>query len=206
MYSYLIRGLLAAGGLILSIVIYKGVKKIKGTKFAVLGMQGAGKTQFYNTLRGNSNAEAVPTSKEGYQSFKIKCRGKTITVAKGVDISGNETSIKYEYERMIKENEVIFFIFNIKEYLQSEEEEGLVNARFDYIFEKAKTHKKDIDGNVVIIGSHADCLSKEEQSRIKNKFDKKVGKKTYSELFNKNVFFVNLTDKSEVDKMIDKIF
>lgn len=180
-------------------------EKTEGKNLAVLGMQGAGKTQLYNMLKGNYGVKTIPTGNEPYESFEIKLRDRTVVISDGKDIGGNETYIRQFYKDMIDHNEIIIFIFNIKSYLNDKKERRLINARLEYLYENSKQYK-DIDKNVVIIGSFADKLSKDEAKESYNKLLDLVSKKDYEKLFKKNVFIIDITNKEQVIKVAEKIF
>lgn len=180
-------------------------EETEGKSLAVLGMQGAGKTQLYNMLKGKYGVKTVPTGNEPYESFNIKLKDRTITISDGKDIGGNETYIRQFYEDMIVQNEIVIFVFNIKSYFNNEKERRLINARLEYLYEKCKLNK-NIDKNVVIIGSFADKLSKDEAKDPYNKLLNLVSKKDYEKLFKKNVFIIDVTNKEQVIKVAEEIF
>lgn len=180
-------------------------EKTEGKSLSVLGMQGAGKTQLYNMLKGKYGVKTVPTGTEPYNSFEIKLKDRTVVISDGKDIGGSETYIKQYYKDMIFKNDIIIFIFNIKLYLNDRNEKRLVNARLEHLYEHCKNNK-NIDKNVVIIGSFADKLSKDELKDASSKLLESVGQKDYAKLFKTNVFIIDITNKEQVKDMAEKIF
>ena len=194
---------LIGGGIIVS----RKTTKVKGCKIAVLGMQGAGKTQLYNMLRGKYNCEPTTTGEEIYKEFTIKLAdNREVRICKGIDIGGLESLIQKNYKKMISENEIIIFIFKINKYLNDSEERRSVNARFDFLYNEAINKGMDIDNNIVVLGSFFDKLGKLEKINAADNFRKIVNNKEYSVLFNTNVFFLNITEKGDVDDVANKIF
>ena len=126
-----ILGVVFLGGCI--IVIINAVKT-SGKKLAIVGMQEAGKSTLYNMLRTGEPGEHLPTTIEEIAEFKVKDRD--IKIKKGKDIGGGPEFIMPYYEDLIRDNEIIIFIFNVSEYLNDISYQRNTKDRLDFIYRK----------------------------------------------------------------------
>ena len=140
-----------------------GKEEIEAKSIAVLGPQGSGKTTFLSFLR-NKQASGEATGLEHYQPFDYKLQnGQTVRIEGGIDIGGGD-EYRPLYERLIKNNEAIIFIFDIHKYLTGHNKKNktkdkyvqLTDARFKLVYDHFKaSHPGDIDPHkLVVIGSH----------------------------------------------------
>lgn len=221
-FPLLLLLLCAGGGGILAFALYilfsgesptKVYNKYRNVNLAILGPNEAGKTTLWNYLKG------VPFSKEYFETdgktrVSFVSSNKTWYTKKsnnseekikfsGYDINGNGDFIKVEWEELIKESDMIIFIFNANKYLFDIDYQRDVNQRMQYV---KYTIDKQNDGrkrNVWLLGSYADLLSnKKEQWR---KIIDIIKTKPYSSISHNNAC-VNLTNKKELDEYYKKMF
>lgn len=113
------------------------------TSFAILGMQGAGKTQFLANLRNKKYDEYEATlgiEEIGAFSFILN-NGKTIRVKGCKDIPGGEEWIPENYGKFIRDNEFLFFLFNGYKYVNDYKYRISVQARMEYVHRNYLTGK-----------------------------------------------------------------
>lgn len=195
-----ILGVVFLGGCI--IVIINAVKT-SGKKLAIVGMQEAGKSTLYNMLRTGEPGEHLPTTIEEIAEFKVKDRD--IKIKKGKDIGGGPEFIMPYYEDLIRDNEIIIFIFNVSEYLNDISYQRNTKDRLDFIYRKSKEYNKKMN-NLVMIASHIDILSSDKQKTAVNEILNSISGKQYQEMFKSNFFAINIIDKKHINKLIDHIF
>ena len=100
-------------GVVTIAVITSDVEPVSGKTIAVLGMQGAGKTQFLAHLRNMSyKTLSASLGVEKYSTFSTKIGGRKVQIEGGMDIPGGDEYIRAYYADLIKKNETIFFFFN----------------------------------------------------------------------------------------------
>ena len=199
--SVLITLLLVGAAIILANVIYATVTEIVGGKtLAVLGMQASGKTQFYKTLQNLEYTGYEATSVNEYDGFDIKLADRTIHIKKGKDIGGTEAYIKQYYEKMISENEIVVFVFDVYAYLNDRAYLRNANARFDFV----NQHRNE--KSVVILGSHLDKIPKKERKTVIGKVQQMNKDKAYASLFSVNFFVADIRNKDAVQEIVEKIF
>lgn len=199
--SVLITLLLVGAAIILANVIYATVTEIVGGKtLAVLGMQASGKTQFYKTLQNLEYTGYEATSVNEYEGFDIKLTDRTIHIKKGKDIGGTEAYIKQYYEKMISENEIVVFVFDVYAYLNDGAYLRNANARFDFV----NQHRNE--KSVVILGSHLDKFPKKERKTVIGKVQQMNKDKAYAGLFSVNFFVADIRNKEAVQEIVEKIF
>lgn len=198
--------------IILAAIIFFCSIPIDGKKIAVLGPQGSGKTTFLSFLR-NKQASGEATGLEHYQPFDYKLQnGQTVRIEGGIDIGGGD-EYRSHYEKLIKNNEAIIFIFDIHKYLTGYNKKNktkdkyvkLTDARFKLVYDHFKAnHPGDIAPHkLVVIGSHKDKL-KQGDKKIKGAFYDIIRKKEYTEMF-KNFRICDLTNKDELKKIVESI-
>ncbi len=180
-----------------------GYRKVKGKRLVVLGMKEAGKTRFYRFLQNKPYVEEE-TEVDNYEEFYYKKNnGETVLIKKGIDIGGSEDYVKPYYERMIAENDILIYCFDISRYLIDTAYMKQVNYRFEFISRKYKELKKD-KYNFVKLATHIDKTPNPKEA-VK-KFDSMIEKKEYKTDFKKNLFPVDVTNKQELRKIVEKIF
>lgn len=177
-----------------------------GNSIAVLGMQMSGKTTFYDMLRyGKSNANGG-THLDTIPSFEYTApNGRCIKFAESKDIGGGEEYIKLWYEEQMKKNDIVFFFFDSHRYSKEMIYKKDVNARLSFIYDKAREINKDIDKNIVVIGSFVDKFSKFDQISVMSNIQKDLSNKDYSALLKTNFFVVSLIEKKHIDKIISEV-
>ena len=171
-----------------------------GKTLAVLGMQASGKTQFYKTLQNLEYTGYEATSVNEYEGFDIKLTDRTIHIKKGKDIGGTEAYIKQYYEKMISENEIVVFVFDVYAYLNDGAYLRNANARFDFV----NQHRNE--KSVVILGSHLDKFPKKERKTVIGKVQQMNKDKAYAGLFSVNFFVADIRNKEAVQEIVEKIF
>lgn len=199
--SLLIALLIVGVTLLVGAAIYAtATKKVRGTTLAVLGMQASGKTQLYKTLQGMEYTGYEATSVNEYEGFDIKLPDRTIHIKKGKDIGGTEAYIKLYYKEMMRENEIVIFVFNAYRYLNDSTYSRNTNARFDFI----NLHRNEKD--IVILGSYLDYFSESEQKTIIDKVRQRNKDKAYAALFAINFFVLDIRNKESVQEIAKRIF
>ncbi len=173
---------------------------------AVLGMSQSGKTLWYDFLSGSERGGKTQTAAGvAVDSFDLKCgEGRVATIKKGTDIAGGYYNIKGNYEKMIKENDFIFFFFDAEEYLYGHPKckkdikyDREVNARLDLISEYIDSKK------FLLILTHVDKLTDKEADV--NEIINQISNKSYGKLA-KYYYPVNMMDEREKENLKNKIF
>jgi GTPase SAR1 family protein len=178
-------------------------RKVKGKRLVVLGMKGAGKTRFYRFLQNKPYVEEE-TEVDNYEGVVYKKKnGETVLIKKGKDIGGSEDYVKQYYEKMIAENDILIFCFDISRYLIDTAYMKQVNNRFEFISRKYKELKKD-KYNFVKLATHVDKTPNPKEAL--KKFNSMIEKKDYKIDFKKNLYPVDVTNEQELQKVVDKIF
>ncbi len=184
--------------------ITSDVEPVSGKTIAVLGMQGAGKTQFLAHLRNMSyKTLSASLGVEKYSTFSTKIGGRKVQIEGGMDIPGGDEYIRAYYADLIKKNETIFFFFNTHMYLSDEIYNLNTRARLDFINDRIKGSNK----KVVIIGTFADQF--EDDNKRKSAFNKilnSVNNKPYGPLFKINFAILDMRKKEMIFDFLAKIF
>lgn len=175
----------------------------EGKTMCVLGMQESGKTQFYMNLQGKSYNNYVATNKDDIPEFTFHYNGKQILVKKGIDINGSSMSVKSYYEKLIYENEIIFFLFNVKKYLNNKDYAFEVRARLEMIWRKYND-KSESKKHVVTLATHFDTLPDSEKKNVIKKLQESVVGKSYAPLFENNLIALDLTSKDFMKQLEEK--
>ena len=179
--------------------------KLIGKSIGVLGMIGAGKTQFLKNLQGKGqeykNEGYQGTGIDEYQEFTCSIGNKQYEIKRGFDIGGGEDNIKTFYEKSLKSKDICIFLFDIQKYKDDSKYRMDTNARLDFI----NNHIEDAS-KCAIIGSHVDKAKIEEGQSIITIVQKFVEGKEYARLLNNNFFACNLTKKEDMDKLVNKLF
>lgn len=92
----IIVAICVAAGFIVGGIIVKGkLKRLKGHKLVILGMQGAGKTQLLRQLQNIEYNEYKPTVlKDNFNDFTIEVDGKKYKIKAGYDIMEQRIKLK----------------------------------------------------------------------------------------------------------------
>ncbi len=198
--------LIAAAFWVGAVLCFSGDSYPDVKSFAILGMMGAGKTQFLAHLRNKKYEENEATgSIEDIREFNFKLNnGKTITVKGCKDIPGGDEWIKENYGKFIRDNEFLFFLFNGYKYVNDYKYRISVQARMEYI------HRNYLNGKTkgfYVFATFADHFkSEEERKNAFTEIKKSVNGKTY-EGFLSNFCLLDMRDKDELMKILsDKIF
>lgn len=175
---------------------------IPGKSLAILGMQGSGKTQLLSNIRNVEYKDYAATlGEEAYEPFTIHLGNRDVKIEGGKDIGGGEELIKDYYEEMIKNNEIIFFLFNAYEYRHNSDYQDMTQARLDYIHRKGVSNGK----TVAVFGTFADKFKNEEDvKRAYSDIKQSVANKTYAGLLNKNFGLLNMRNQKQVMEILDK--
>jgi hypothetical protein len=173
--------------------------------FAILGMQGASKTQFIYNLRNKKYDEYEATlGIEEYGTFSFKLNnGKNITVKGCKDIPGGEEWISEYYGDFIRNNEFLFFLFNGYNYVNDYKYRISVQARMEFV------HRNYLNGKakgVYVFATFADQFkSKEERQNAITEIKSSVNGKTYAG-FLSNFCLLDMRDKDELMNILSQIF
>ena len=181
---------------------------LKGDTMAILGMQQAGKTTILRYMKDLPfDSSYRPTDKEPYEKFEWKVGDRKIK--SGIDIGGGDEWVKENYPNLIKENEIIMFVFNAKLFWDSEKYRRITLARLDFVFEQIKESKDSIDDFIkdhfALIGTHADLITESPKSVVQ-KIQRDYQDKSYSKIFKNNFAILDLTSSEDFDKFIEKVF
>ena len=191
--------------LLKSISIWKGRRKIY---MSVLGMEGAGKTTWYDYLRRENRASEGATSGEvEIGEFTIPYEDdkgtRELTIAKGLDISGARDS-QSSYKDQIEKSDVIFFFFDVKKYLDNAEYQKDVHSRLDLIYDYIMEFNKKTN-DVYLIASHKGKV-KDPKKALKQVRDI-LSEKRYRDLV-KYLICIEMRETKEVEylkkRLIDK--
>lgn len=178
----------------------------KRRSIAVLGPRTSGKSTLQSYFRNKShNNKATPYNGANVEEIDITHDGKTITLSKGTDVSGDDIAIRSLYEDQIKNCDTIFFIFNSFEFLHDNDKQNATLALLNFIIRKNTENKL-----IILIGSFADKL-------CKNKDTKKNREKYTNEISNiiaphiiglhvTELLLVSLVNKDELDIVKKNLF
>lgn len=172
----------------------------------LLGMQISGKTRFLSYIRKIPYVEKR-TGRDIYKEFTyILNNGKKITICSGADIGGGDT-YRVDYDKILEKSDVILYFFDIDKYLRNEMDLGSnllyqrsCNSRFEHIHSRIKTSEKLFK----VIATHTDKCSLSEND-MKRQFDSLSSNKSYKGIL-KEIEYVNLTNSSEIESLVNKIF
>ncbi len=176
-------------------------KKLEGKSMGILGMSASGKTLLLRSLQGKSYEEYEQTSNEEYDSFTLTIGTRSIKIAAGKDIGGVDENVPMYYERFLKDKDICMFLFDLQRYLNDYQYMVDTNARFDHIYRHLIKEKE-----CAIIGSHVDKVKIKKGESIINIVQSKVVGKPYANLLKENFFAYNLTDKNDIETLVEKLF
>lgn len=173
---------------------------VKGHSLAVLGMQGAGKTQFLSNIRNiDYNEYSATSGEEKYEKFKTKIGNREVTIEGGMDIPGGPEYIKDYYKVLVDKNEIIFFIFNSYDYLNNRDYRNETQARLDLIFDLIEGKGK----STMLFGTFADRFKDDSERReAYNRIKESVSNKSYYPLFKSNYAILDMRNKKELNEKI----
>lgn len=200
--------LIIIGAAVIRVMVgyFGDAEPIAGKKIAVLGMQGSGKTQFLANIRNEDYKKYEATiGTEDYEKFNIEIGNREVTIEGGKDIGGGEENIRFYYEDMIKNNEIVFFLFDAYKYLNNNEYRDETQARLEFVNRHSEKRNKE----VVIFSTFADKFeNKENTSKAYMKIKDSVSEKPYRQLFVDNRFFLlDMRDKNVlINQILNKIF
>lgn len=193
------------GALIAALSDETETTKLIGKSIGVLGMTGAGKTQFLKNLQGEGqkykNEKYQGTNKAEYHKFTCTIGEKKYEIKDGIDIGGETYNIKPFYEKFLKDKDICIFLFDIQKYKDIPEYRKDTNIRLDFINNHVENASK-----CAIIGSHVDKAKIEEGQSIITFVQKIVEGKAYARLLNTNFFAYNLTSEEDMNKLVNKLF
>lgn len=173
----------------------------------ILGMQRSGKTRFLSFLRNRRYVEKS-TSRERYPKFVYKTKsGKNIEIEEGADIGGGKEYRNY-YAEIIKKSDVVFYFFDIKQYLDDTAYMRECNSRFLYILDdigiSSEEGYKKSNKKLIFFATHKDQMGLQDD-KLREKLREKLDKKKYK-FITDITYFINTTDKRELEELTDKIF
>lgn len=163
---------------------------------AVLGMEGSGKTTFLNKVRNISGIPTPTVSEKKHENFLFKLpNGREVKIEKSIDTPGHNSYLHY-YDSAIENKKVIFYFFNINDYLIDLQYRRECNSRLDFI------NGKIMDKKIVVVATHADKNPAMEEE-LKFRVLKLIEDKTYSRLFKNNFFILNMINESDFRKLTE---
>ena len=95
----------------------------------------------------------------------------------------------------------MFFVFDINKYIDQTNYRNEVNSRLDFI----NRHLLSLD-NWALIGTHVDQTNIEKGKSIIDVVHEHVQGKVYSRLFSTHFFASDLTNKSDMKSIINRLF
>jgi ADP-ribosylation factor family len=197
----LLGGLGGLGGLIYALSEETKTKKLEGKSMGILGMSASGKTLLLRSLQGKPYEEYEQTSNEEYDSFTLTIGTRSIKIAAGKDIGGVAENVKPYYESFLNDKDICVFLFDLQRYLNDNDYMEETNARFDHIYRHLIKEKE-----YAIIGSHVDKVKIKKGESIINIVQSKVADKPYANLLKENFYTRNLTDKNDIETLVEKLF
>lgn len=174
---------------------------IKG--IAVLGTQGSGKTTLLNILRSKSHEKPDVTSYDKYKEFVYtKQNGNRIIIREGIDIGGGP-SFKIHYEPMIKDADIVFFLFDINKWETNEEDRREIRSRIQFITEKCIKYNRFL----ITFLTHSDKKNPDDINKILLNYKSDICKRDKGSYKAAVVDFpfvhVNTTNETSVKQLID---
>lgn len=179
-------------------LVHKKFFSKQSNKLAILGMKMSGKTTMLNKMRGIKELPQS-TNSEPYDKFTYTTKSnKAIKIEKGKDIGGTQSFISL-YDQIIKDNEFIFFFFDVNLYLNNIDYLRDCNSRLEFISKRISKKK------FAIIATHPDIINLKEHE-IREKVRDLIKDKKYSSFFSENFYVLNLLNDDEFQETIDKLF
>ena len=204
-----IAGIAAASalGLFFAKDVLKDLWSDERRSLGILGMQRSGKTRFLSFLRNTPYVEKS-TSRERYSKFVYKTKsGKNIKIEEGADIGGGQ-EFRADYAEIIGNSSVVFYFFDIKLYLDDIAYMRECNSRFLYILHdigiSSEEDYKKSNKKLIFFATHKDQMGLQDD-KLREMLRKKLDKKKYK-FITDITYFINTTDKRELEELADKIF
>lgn len=205
---------LFAGGAI--VASFSKVKKpSKDLNLAILGMKNSGKTQLWNVITNGQLKQSPTAGSETIKKCTVEINGIKRTLKQSLDVEGSRDLVKLEYKNLIDSKDFILFIFDSNLLLNRTD---LSKEYIEDLKMRLKMIKRNIDGksntkskltNLHIIGSHADLLCKDIDSREKYKHEiiNKLGKSFFNTIGcdPDNIVLLNLTNNDETKGYIAQV-
>lgn len=207
--------IIALGGvgvLVVTILTQKHKLSKGAVELIVLGMPGAGKTTWLNSLREIKCTDIAQTvDKERYEPFILtKENGEPIKVKAGYDIGGSQENVKRYYTELIgshlekKETKCVMFFFSLKDFIENKIIEGTsmsyqddVIWRFGIVEQAMKKHHIDVR-NFYLVISWIDAFDRSDE-RLKDVM--KILKKNQLRRLMHHIFAINTTNKKDTNKL-----
>lgn len=187
-------------GLLTTIIIIGKPKRVEGGKIAILGMQGAGKTQFLANIRGLAYSKYDATvGNNNIDSFKIQLGNRIVKIKKANDIGGGEELIKNYYKDLMSNSDIIFFFFNSYEYINEIKYRNDTQARLEFV-NRYRGGKA-----TVIFATFADKFrNKSNRKDAYSKIFESVQSKDYAEIFKYNFFVLDMRERDKLMELLNK--
>ena len=169
------------------------LKSLSGKKVMLFGMPESGKTVLFNWLVygketvGYQETGQMVSEKSKKEPFTDKKCNITYS-----DMGGKDEFLNFNGEKYYLENDFIFFLFDSKRYFEEDKYRKATNIRLEFLSIMSKRKPKPI----LMIASHKDCLTKEEQDGFSSFFRNQV--QEYELAKNPNLVVCNLTNKDDV--------
>lgn len=190
------------GGALINIGIIRMIKPAKKLDLAILGTQGAGKTTLWRAITQSKESVEPTIGSETISEKKVTINSITRNIKQSIDISGGLDNVREQYKKLITEKDFIIFIFNIEEFMKSQEyrEDVIMRLR---VIQKYKESTKSFH----IIGSHVDKLtdSLKKRKKIKNEIIQRLRPNLLKEInfdLDENLVLMDLTNREELDEYI----
>ena len=173
----------------------------------ILGMQRSGKTRFLSFLKNIPYVDK-PTGRGKYLEFVYQTKsGKDIKIREGFDIGGGQ-EFRADYAKIIENSSVVFYFFDIKLYLDDIAYMRECNSRFLYILDdigiSSEEDYKKSNKKLIFFATHKDQIGLQDD-KLREMLRKKLDKKKYK-FITDITYFINTTDKRELEELADKIF
>lgn len=146
----------AVAAIVFIIIRRKTLDKSKGKKIVLVGPDMSGKTTLVDWITKDDfiRKEYSPSGPREVIQYVDK-KGRNIQIT---DFGGVEALIKEKFDLYIKDNDVLLFVFNLKEFIESElYRKEKVYPRVDFLLYKIKDKGSP---KVLLIGSHRDKCDK----------------------------------------------
>lgn len=201
-------------GIILYIVyvVFFSPKKQKVINIAIIGPEDSGKTILWHFLVGQPIPKGKHESQENVGTFLVPMENSTIPNSKKLnkgtlfnvrDLNGGEDFIRSRWKRLIKESDMIIFVFSSYEYLYSTEYQRDVNQRMLLVKKTIEKYSNSGNKSIYLIGSYADLL--ENKKKEWTKILDLIKTKPYCDLANNNDC-LNMTSEKDLKEYYNKKF
>lgn len=177
--------------------------KKKEIYLSILGPIASGKTTIHNFLRKTKYSGAT-IGAHSVQEIKIKNdeTKQTITIRKGLDISGSEIVIKANYEDEIKKSDIIFFVVDSTKLLKEDNYKKNERGRLNFIIKK--NNEKNEPAAIIVIMSYVDQLQSIYGDAKGKAWDTIADIASEGKI--NSPFFANLMDQNDLKKLKNKLF